>query len=700
MATHGRVVAPELRSDIRLNPAPIQSDTFAPPPRPVDNQNLARLSAALSSFSGSLGNLGQTLGATDARAEEQEAWNVQRQYAGWSPDQWNDAVVSGTAPKGAKTTEQMALDTMAGDGMAAHQIEVLRKELLTETDWNATDVEARVRQQMADTLGQYGSDPNFGKPYARRMEAFVGSIATMQQNRNIEQFEQGKKDGAFSHLSILYRDLSANGAMSPKQRAERLMAEGKLLGKDGVLVMDHAAVDQEYLNLASRIADTDPETAIELLDTRRTGSKGETIPALSAKRNAIDQTEAIRARAVAAIDTKAFADGVAAHTAAGVEALESGNFDLYDGDKLITLPSGEVRKLESSTLKDNVFRTFDQRSVGIAAQRRESLGDRIAREERAFTPSGIKNPTIERQLKNLSGTIDQSLIQDDTARTKALGRLEVYQHVRKNSVSRLMDYTEERDREFAEAFFIARNDMGMDDAGALEYAVSVNSVLDPRKLPSVLYMQNEIASGVRTVMNASGFDPEAANASTVHAKITTLAQHNVARGMNRQKAINKAVEVMQRSSLMHNGMVLGNVNGAGPQDFNATAERVIDAFLAGPAKGQSDAGKIDRSQIVLRPISQGDGTRFILSDKDLNPVRGDDGQLQIVTLDGMRKFEAADVKAKAEEAAKEVQRQHEAATRAKGIRVKREREIKADPGKGFLEREGIPVPDLDPDRSR
>ncbi|MEY9719271.1 hypothetical protein ABIA22_001761 [Sinorhizobium fredii] len=689
----GRVQVRDMQSDIRLRPAPLQSDTYAAPARVQGDQNLARLSDALGSFSNSLGNL-VPLAGRENKGTEDDAYQAQRKYAGWTPAQWNEAVVAGSVPKGAVNTETMAISAMAGDGMAAHQVEALREELMTTADWEATDVEQRVRQQMADTLEQYGSDKNFGKPYARRMESFLGTIGNMKQTRQIEKFEQTKKDSAFSHLSITAAD--TKGKLTADERADRVMAEAKNLGKDGVLVMDNAAVDQEILNLAARSAEDDPELALALIDRGRTGSKGEKLPSLASKRNSIDRTEAIRSVAVKAIDEKAFAAGVQEHTRAGLEALSAGDFDAYDGDKIIQLPSGATRKYEGATLKDNVLRAYEAQSDVVAKEGRETGSQRIAREERAFTMSGLKNPKVETALSNLAGSADQSILQDEEARNKVLGKLEVYQTIRKNSASRLTAYTKEPDREFAEAFFIARNDMNLDDKGALEYAISVNSVLDKSTLPSVVYHQDEISTAVSSLMNTTyGYDPDAANYASVHAKITKIAQHNVARGMEPTKAITAAAKVISGSAVMHNGVVLGNVNGAGPRDFPKMADKAIETFLSGPAKKRFGAGQIDRGDLILRPISGADGTRFTIVDKEtFDPIRADDGQFFAVSLDNLRKYELSLDKQEAEEKRKTVRKDIDTTNTKKDGQHRRETDIKAGRQKGFLEREGIQLPSL------
>src|SRR5687768_12871698 len=77
MAQQGRVQVRDLQSDVRLRPAPMQSDTYAAPARLQGDQNLARLSDALGSFSNSLGNLVPVMGAVDkeARAREDAIFN-------------------------------------------------------------------------------------------------------------------------------------------------------------------------------------------------------------------------------------------------------------------------------------------------------------------------------------------------------------------------------------------------------------------------------------------------------------------------------------------------------------------------------------------------------------------------------------------------------------------------------------------------
>lgn len=693
MAQQGRVQVRDLQSDIRLRPAPMQSDTYAAPAQLQGDQNLTRLSDALGSFSTSLGNLAPVLSKKNEGTED-DAYQAQRKYAGWTPEQWNTAVTGGSVPQGGLRTEQMAISAMAGDGMAAHQVETLRNEFMTATDWDATDVEARVRETMAGTLETHGADKNFGKPYARRMEAFIGTIGSMQQNRNIEQYEQTKKDSAFGHLSRIATD--TKGKLDPKVRADRILAESKHLGKDGVLIMNNGDVDQEILNLAARSAEDDPEFALHLIDSVRVGSKGEQLPSIASKRATLDRTEAIRGVATKAIDNNAFLVGSTEQVNAGLTALEDGDYDTFDGDKFITLPSGETRKLEGSKLKESVLRQYGVKSEAISKQGRETGMERIAREERAFTMSGLKNPSVEVALTNLSGSLDQSILQDDEARAKVLGKLEVYQTIRKNSTNRLISYTTDADREAAEAFFIARNDLGHDDKEALEYAISVTSVLNKGALPSVVYHQDEISTAVNEVLNTTyGFDSDAANYSSIHQRVTILAQHNVARGMKPTDAVTLAGKTIQRSSMMYNGVVLGNVNGAVPEDFAGVADTAIDTFLSGPAKKQFDDGQIDKGNLALRPISGSDGTRFIIVDKEtFDPISDDDGEFKVISLDTMRRYETGVRKKAAADKRSDVVKEIDKGNLKAAGRAQREGDIKSDKRPGFLEQEGIILPQL------
>lgn len=686
MAQQGRVQVRDLQADISLRPAPMQSDTFAAPARPVENRNAARLADALSSFSGAFGSLVGIAGKTSHDEKERQDYETRRQFANRSPAEWNQAVVSGQIKNG-QTTEIMAMNSMAGDGMADHQIEELRKKYAEQSDWDADDVEGETRQLMATTLEQYAkNNPSFGKPYMRRMEAYIGSLRTAQQQRGIQKYEEAKKDAAFSHISVTYKDADREG-LTPEQKADRIFEQSKHLGKNGSLILDNKEVDNMVFAQAARIVDEDPETALAIINKVRKGADGRDIPAIASKRQLADQVEGLKARATIAIDKKSEATQKGDLVRQGAEAIRNGDFDMFSGDKTIVLPSGKQVKMEGATLKDAAISAYEQSSNKYAQDHKEDWKTTIARDEMAYGRSGLNNPVVEKALKGVASQTDTSVLQDDKALNQLSRKAELYEQIKNNSVNRLRGYTQQEDREFMEAFLLGRNTLGYDDAQAAAYAIKVNSVLDPSTLPKVDYKQDEISRGAAEVMNRSyGFDPDASNYSDVHSRITALARNNVSMGMNPDTAIENAVKLVKNSSVFFNGAVIPNVHGQGPDNFEGVAGDMIQGYLEKYAPKQLKDGALDPGNLILQPVNKGDNTRFMLVEKDdFTPVRGDDGKARYVSLEEMRRFERKKLSAERDKAKQEVIEQQRKSATEMSFEDQRRNDIREGKRPGFTQ---------------
>lgn len=644
----GRVQVDPLRANIALQPAPVQGDTYAPPPRPAQDNRFAQLADALGSFSNSIGNLSATM--KPSKEDQQNAiWQAQKRIGGLTNAEAKAEVEAGIRPA---SEDDFALKaTNAGLGMkyGSDRAAEVRQHLATEFDWDHGDPDAYVAEVIKADMEKYGTDRNFGAQYLQQMSSLQGWANDFKSKRQGDKFVEGQKDAAYGVFSTKITEARAAGA-KPEDIMKAMPGWYKELGKDGTLGLDYKGLDQELVNTAARLVDTDPDMAMAILETPRTGTDGKPLPAIATKRETVDRYLQIKDQAIKVKDAQAYSAAMTAAVEQGADAISKGQGDLVAGDKMVDLPSGTTKKIEAGTLKDLVEKRYGERSAAIAKQNREDPRMQMKRELNDFSRSHLVNPRIKTVLSGMSNSADIGILQDDSAKANMLDRLHTYADVKEYSEGAVMAHSEAPDRQFAEVFYAVRDGLGLDEDRALEMAITTNRPVTGENLPKVLKFQDELDAKVKGITDTTfGFDPDVANYSTVYRKVASLAGSLVSAGLEPTKALTVAAKAVQKSSTTFNGQVIGKVNGAMPNDFTGTANAFLDTFASGPAKGKIADGSVDRKGLSIRAIDES-GDRFVIIDEDGLTVPDDNGKMGIFTLKNMREYEASH-KSKADAAA-------------------------------------------------
>lgn len=651
MSRQYRVQVPGLANAPALQPAPMQSDTYAAPPRPAINQNTARLADALSSFSHSIGGLVPTMMAERQKADEQALWVQQKKLSGMTREEYVQAVEAGTIPVYADEFKARAIQSAHGMHYGAHRSDQLRQHLMIQFDWDSEDVGTFLTSEIRADLEKYGADRNFGAQYLREMDRLQSWAMDYREKRSTEQFVQAQHDAAFAVIDTKVNEL-IQADTDPGAIAASVYGWYGELGKEGTLGMDHDALDKEVLNKARRLAGEHPEVALAMLEATRTGRGGQTL-SLNTRPDMRDAALGIQAtaqRVIADRQESALREEV---YASDVDMLESGQLDGI-ADIRYVAPDGSEKVLRVEDRKERAAETFLRRSRQIAAESREEPHESLAREFRSFQASGVKHPNIERAVTGIADMANVGMLEDGAPELEQMmGKLLAYSWLQNESTASLLAYTEEKDRDFAESFWMAQRYLKRADGqpfshkDALSFAIRSTEV-SRTGMPLAASAREELHAQVKTLSTEPGWiwgdnDAEPMNSAIAEQRVVNLAQRFVQLGVKPQRAVKMAGEAVKNTSSVYRGVLLDLQGLDVPHDFAEVLDGIIGRFVKQQPNVLEGNG-VEESDITVVPSSSGSqsGGYFVLADKEtMLPIADEKGNLVTVKLKTIRDLSAA-----------------------------------------------------------
>ena len=670
MNNQGRVQVRDIQGDGRLRPAPVQGDTYAPPPRQGADNRFADLANALQSFSGVLGNMAAQNKQSKAKRDEEAIWAEQKKFSGYTREDYAQAVQSGSIPVYEDEFKAAAVNKIFGDGYGSKRADEVWQHLTTEFDWDNGDPEEYVANIIKEDIETYGADRHFGSSYMRQMQNLQSRMAEYREKRNVEKFQEGQTTAAFTVFDTQVDGLIKAGG-SPEEVANKIYSWYPTLGKDGTLGVDYKQLDAELLNKARRMAGTNPEYALAILDAQRKGSDGQTL-SLATNRDARDTVLQIRATAAAAIENRA-KDSVVAEKSAEADLLfEQGYSQLIpDGD--VEYAPGKAITVKGDQLREEAKRRYLEKSAQRSQENRESPDEQLSREMRTLAMNGQTHPQMETYLSGMSRMAAPDLADDPQAREQLLGKLETYDKIARQNQQWAISHTSKEDRYFAEGYRAARDYMGKDKEEALQFAINSSQILTKEGWETISSYRDDIDSQVEKLGSKPSFfglgtkEISPQNWSVMRQEIVGLAQRFVYTGMKPDKAVETAAEVFKKSHVTYNGVMLNLSGQSIPNDFTGTVDYIFDEL----SRKQPDLlqlNSVERGDLALRPLvthGPSDG-RFVVVDKDtMFPITDDSGGQIRINLDHIRKTAANTAKAADENAYRTSA--EESARRAKGL---------------------------------
>ena len=642
-----RVQIRDLQGDPRLRPAPVQGDTYAPPPRQGPDNRLGDLANALQGFSGALGNLLAQAKKSDPKRDQEDAWKAQRQFAGRTSQEWADAVRKGEVPEYANPVQQTAINKLAGDGFGKTRADEVRQYLMTEFDWDNADPEEYISQIIAQDLETYGANHVIGKAYMSQMDSLRGWAAQYREQRTTQEFHQAKKDAAFVVFDQKVDDLITSGA-SPEDVVKAVHSWYPTLGKNGTLGVDYKELDRELLNKARRLSQTNPEVALALVNSERKGTDGQVI-SLATSREHRDAVLQIQATAQRAIKENAEKSARAQYDAQADQLFEEGYGSMLV-DQEITTATGDRVLLRGEKAREEARMRYLERSRIKASEYREAPEQQLFRELTVLSRNGQTHPQVEGALSGISQLASPGVMDDPQSREQLMQKLQYYDTIARQNQQWAIAHTSKEDRYFAEGYRVARDVLQKDPEAAVQFAINSSQFLTKEGWESVNRYRDEIDTAVEGLGTKPGFlglwnsDVTPQNWSVMRQEVTNLAQRFVHTGVKPDKAVELAAEVIKRSHVTYKGVLLNLSGQSIPEDFTGTVDGFLDRFFTKNPDVLTH-NSIDKKDVALRPLiphGPSDG-RFVLVDREtMLPLTDASGRQMRVSLDHFNKMDAQD----------------------------------------------------------
>lgn len=637
----GRVQAPELQSNIALRPAPIQSDTYAAPARPAQDNRMASLAQALGAFSTSIGNYAQTV--QPSKEDRQRAiWAAERRIEGMTLPEVREAVDSGRLPVYADKWAQQSSNAIAGGKAGFVFATELKDQMTRDFDWDNGDPDKHITDAINAYIDNspYKDDPNFGSNFVKNASALREWSVKFRTDRKTQHFVEGQQQSAFDYLDTYIRS-QAEGT-EPGELAKNLFKQLPLLGKEGTLGVNAEALEGEVLNVARRIAGTHPEVALAIINHTRKGRDGMD-RSFAGDQDKQDVVLQIRAQAAKAIGDQYETSEKERISNFNVELFRAGNGDQIV-DRTIKTPDGREVTLTAENQRKAVEEEYGRQSQLIAKDRKETPQETMFRELRDYRRQGMTHPGLEKTLTGMADMASVEMIGDPESKASLMNKLNVYRQLRQESKNSVMAYTKEKDRDFAEAFVEGTDFLKMSDDAALDFAIKVTQPLDASGREQVAKYQREIDSELGNLSTKKGWfgiewDSDPSNFSTVKTKVTQLATKIVAAGVKPKDAIAMAANAVKANTQVHNGTLL-DLNGLDvPDQFPEAVDEALVKFIADNPKVIERSG-LEPEDLTIVPLG-GDvsGGRFKIVSKDnvAIPVYNDRQEVAVLTLSGIRK---------------------------------------------------------------
>lgn len=637
----GRVQAPELQGNVALRPAPIQSDTYAAPARPAQDNRMASLAQALASFSDSIGNYATTV--KPSKEDRQKAqWAAERRIEGMTLPEVRDAVDSGRLPVYADKWAQQSSNAIAGGKAGFDFATTLKDQMTRDFDWDNGDPDQHITNAINAYIDSspYKNDPNFGSNFIKNASALREWSIKFKTDRKTGQFVEGQQQSAFDYLDTYIR--SQAPGTDPNVLAGELFKQLPLLGKQGTLGVNEEALEGEVMNVTRRIAGTHPEVALAIINHTRKGRDG-VDRSFAGDQDKQDVILQIRAQAQKAIGEQYEAREKANLAIANIELFKSGNGDQIV-DRVINTPDGREVTVTVENQRKAVEAEYGRQSRLIAKDRKETPTETMFRELRDHRRQGWTHKGLEQTLTGMADMASIEMIGDPESKGALMNKLNVYRQLRQESKNSIMAYTKEKDRDFAEAFIEGTSYLDMSDDAALDFAIKVTQPLDASGREQVAKYQREIDSEINNLATRKGWfgietDSDPTNYSTVKSKVTQLATKIVAAGVKPKDAITMAANAVKSNTQAHNGTLL-DLNGLDvPDQFPDAVDEALVQFMAANPKVVQASG-LDPEDLTIVPLG-GDvsGGRFKIVSKDnvAIPLYNDRKEVAILTLPGIRK---------------------------------------------------------------
>lgn len=607
----GRVVVSDLPAPERIQPAPIQSDTYARPAQPPINNDLENLSKALGVFGAGLSarlkseEKDNQKAALELATAEMEHWKATR-----TSTQQLDEIRAGRAP--------WFSDPYVGKVFRQHYAALEAEDVAREIDndiasqavplgTNGFSAEQYVLDKARSRADKMSVDADMMLTFRRSLDQIRGGVTQRHQAALGASFQAASEDAARRLIEDGLMEGLRNGLegqalmdalrpiykeLGPRMKGGSLDLKYGELDKVLVDVIEHHAKNPEYaakvarLLYAQRYAGDDPKNPFRL------GSLSEVAK------------NSDRVSSIMALSVKTLGDAAEKGMKAKAEEYAHGLLKRNDGS-FSTIQDIDIENPEDPNRRIKVSREQLQE----AATRRfvqETERD-PERQLDVIIKNGIKHPTIVPFLDNAVTGFLNTNSSGGTGGPEQFSKIieagEMYQKIAGKNFA-YTSHLSKQSREFFEGYTALRNELGMTPE---EAAASI-----AREHSSKTAEQREALRGDRLGQlrdAAKGFGSSwlkwrsaAVNGGEVEKRMEDLAETVMkVTGLPADKAIQFAKKRMDESTMFLNGRAVFGVPGVSPDDA-PHFQTIIGAYYKRNEAWLKQQGITAPNQISVAPI--------------------------------------------------------------------------------------------------
>ncbi|MER8582675.1 hypothetical protein NKG95_28905 [Mesorhizobium sp. M1423] len=627
----------------------MQSDTYAPPPQPAKNENLFRLADALGAFSNTVGGLVGVVGKTSKEQRAREDAAFQMHIAGQTLAETRKDIAEGRMSVTDDVIANAARQKVYGNKWAQSLAQDTDTELQTSFDWDKGNPEQFLAKTFQENIEKSGlTDPNALASAGAAWDQYKTSVLAKQDKYRIDRTNKSTVDTAFTVITDKANEWISNG-VEPREFAQKLSAMRGELGVKGSLGAGEETLDQEYLNAAARIVQTNPEYAVAMLDAEYNGRSGKT--SLSSQRVYRDRVLQIKAEAEKAVGVRNDKNQQLSFDTQADSLLAEDKLDRAV-DATWTDHNGEQKTINAETLKKETFNRYLLRSPEIATANKEDPQQTMQRELRKAQLAGLEHPALKAVVTGIASAASVDMAQNPDAMDRVMDKVKTARWLYNTSKNTYMSYVTEADRDFMESFIIAKDNLTgkdgrqMSDQAALEFAVRTSQPVQVDGLNFTRDQNDKIDQSVKTLASSDGwlfgiFGTETTpwNSAAAQQRVASIAKRLVRGGVDQNMAITQATESVKRNSITYNGTLLELGKAALPDNYRAALDGIIGDF-ATTNPGVLKDHDISTGDITILPIGDinRSGGRFMLIDKNTGASLMDDknGEPYFVSLKTIR----------------------------------------------------------------
>ncbi|MBS7544641.1 hypothetical protein [Ancylobacter oerskovii] len=640
------MIVPDLAPPNRLRVPSLGGDTYAPPARPVINNDLDRMASSLGNFSQTLASYGRK---QQAEREEQERNSAQAKaqafIAAHGRKELYDAVNAGTAPYanhpvyGAIYEKRIAEDT--ADEFRG---ELNRRIADGELDLASTDVERYLIEAGADYAKRLPSGSAVAMTaWGRGMESIRGSLLESQQKLRAQQTHEFRIEEAQRDLDkIITGNLSAG--LDPETTAARLRDAYSFLGRGekGALRLSNPEIDQLIMGRLKDQVRQYPEQVLGILHADRHDARtGASIGPLAKNPKFLSDAQLIEdtARRTLAAREKATVEQETAR--ADFEALRTGDpsfWSISDKSYRNTF-SGETATLSGESRRQAAVNEYFTYSDRVASEQRESPDATMERDYAVLVERlGLPHPRWKQTLEGAVQTIGNDVSLTDPAKARTLGAAARFWETLSNRNPAYADGLVDRDTaDFFRVYQASRNSLGRTEDQALRDAAATRRPLNADEEASLQGQGQAIETAVSGTNGFSLWKPSTwlgssvRNEGTMKRQIVETAKlYARIQGVSPKKAVELASRDVESRTVLINGQAL-----FGDPHVTPSTKPLFEMALQDSYEQHRDSlrslGYDGSGDLSIRPVGGSGGLYEVISAEDgapvSVPVRGEDGRL-------------------------------------------------------------------------